>query len=554
MLGVLCTFLPPLDYDVVGYHLGAPSIYFQQGRITYLPKLVYSNFPFNMEMLYLFSMSLLGSPLRGAYLAKLLNLGIACLLGLGMYSFAERFFDKLTGRIALALFVSCPIIFVLACLKAYVTVGWTFFTFLAFYALVAYLEEERKTSPKAVKGGWHWVWLCGIASGLAAGCKYPAFAFVLVPFAIVILARGCRQGRARAGLKRAVLYGGLAVLLAAPWLIKNYVATRNPVYPLLYGVFGARNWSPERNVRWVQAHSPESVSPKHFIKKFKEVALNTDMIKKWSPAELSTSVWILALLPAALIPLANRERTSVYLVTYLVFGYLGWFFFTHQIVRFLVPYFPFALLVSARGLGKLSNQRFGWLVKVTVAIVIAFGTTAVAVMYALPLSTLDLRKPEHVLSEMYPIYEAVGFAEEYLIPEEKMLGIGEARPFYFGSNFRFASVFDVNPLEEILESSPDSKDIARQLVHRGIRYLFVNYPELWRLQETYQFDYEGRRWGYSERITPDLFRKLKGEGLIEPVKSFGPPFSAITELANTERFMHFNEPHSYVIYQVRAGD
>ncbi len=51
-------------YDVLEYHLGVPREYFEAGCISYLSHNIYSNFPFNVEMLYLLTMVLHGEPRR----------------------------------------------------------------------------------------------------------------------------------------------------------------------------------------------------------------------------------------------------------------------------------------------------------------------------------------------------------------------------------------------------------------------------------------------------------------------------------------------------------
>ena len=65
----LC-FLPPLDYDVVEYHLGAPAEYIRNGSMRFLPHNVYASFPANVEMLYLLALRIGGLPFAGAAVAK----------------------------------------------------------------------------------------------------------------------------------------------------------------------------------------------------------------------------------------------------------------------------------------------------------------------------------------------------------------------------------------------------------------------------------------------------------------------------------------------------
>jgi len=72
-------------YDVLEYHLGGPKEYLETGRIEYLPHNVYTSFPFNVEMLYLWMMMLRGDAIAGALVAKMLNVLLAVLAVFAMY-------------------------------------------------------------------------------------------------------------------------------------------------------------------------------------------------------------------------------------------------------------------------------------------------------------------------------------------------------------------------------------------------------------------------------------------------------------------------------------
>ena len=52
-----------------------------------------------------------------------------------------------------------------------------------------------------------------------------------------------------------------AVLLGCGlWLAKNWTLAGNPVYPLLYGVFGGRTLTPEKSEMWRHVHQPAGLT------------------------------------------------------------------------------------------------------------------------------------------------------------------------------------------------------------------------------------------------------------------------------------------------------
>ena len=57
---LLGSMLPAIDFDVLEYHLQGPKEYYQAGRIAFLPHNVYTNMPFDVEMLHLLGMEVHG--------------------------------------------------------------------------------------------------------------------------------------------------------------------------------------------------------------------------------------------------------------------------------------------------------------------------------------------------------------------------------------------------------------------------------------------------------------------------------------------------------------
>src|SRR5262249_55019176 len=63
---LLGSMLPATDFDVLEYHLEGPKEYHQAGRIAFLPHNVYTNMPFDVEMLHLLGMSVMADWWWGA--------------------------------------------------------------------------------------------------------------------------------------------------------------------------------------------------------------------------------------------------------------------------------------------------------------------------------------------------------------------------------------------------------------------------------------------------------------------------------------------------------
>ena len=181
LINALGAFTPPWEYDVQEYHLGAPAQFFRAGRVFFLKDNVYANFPENVEMLYLLGMVLSGSKLTGAFVGKMLNVFFGLLAGLALYSAAQRIFGKRAGLAAAVFFYSCPAVTMLSGV-AYVEMSLIFYLNLALSAFLTYCTAKNDAESPPLRP----LLLCAIATGLAAGCKYPALLFLLVPVCVGI--------------------------------------------------------------------------------------------------------------------------------------------------------------------------------------------------------------------------------------------------------------------------------------------------------------------------------------------------------------------------------
>ncbi|MEE8169987.1 MAG: glycosyltransferase family 39 protein, partial [Phycisphaerae bacterium] len=234
-------------YDVLEYHLAVPKEYLLHGRIEHLPHNIYAGFPFNAEMLYLLGMILRGSALEALYIAKLTNVLLAALAVAAVWC-AARPFGRAAGVVAGVAIAACPALCYLSGI-AYVENGLLAMTAAALACLIRLRLDARHAL--------RWAALAGAFAGLACGFKYTAAPMAALPIVIgcAVAARGA--GRKRIGcLSLGLLMTGLTF---SPWLIKNAVATGNPVFPLARGVFPERDgvWSDDLAAHWREGHRPD---------------------------------------------------------------------------------------------------------------------------------------------------------------------------------------------------------------------------------------------------------------------------------------------------------
>jgi len=497
-------FLPPLDYDVVEYHLGAPARYLAEGRVVYLPGNVYSNFPFNIEMLYFFALSAFGGTPFGVYVAKMINFFLAVLTALAIFRIGQKFFSPVCGALSAAIYITTPWVFVVS-IKAYVTQGWAFYTALCLLAFLSYLEGAGRNK---------YVILAGITAGLAAGCKYPAVLYLVL---FVFLAIATHMLFLRAGLKKIIkdsfLFGGLSLLCLSPWMIKNIVYTGNPVYPLMYSVFDGRDWDEMKNARWKRAHSPDSYSLKE------AAAAAVDLFRP--SRDQKSSILLIVFIPLLVFVRTGRKYVF-YLVGFSLYVLGVWLFFTHRIGRFMVPAFPALSLLSAVGVCCIRFEKLRRYATAASALGLAFMCFYTFTVFGIR-EPLIISGPYHNIKnpdEIYeglPIYPAVKFAAEHVSAESKMLLIGEAKFFFFPKHVDGYTVFNGLPLPA------DPGEGYRWLKKNKYKYVFVNYAEVGRFDRTYAFTYKGARIGGFYELDPvRFFARLHFEGKVRIAFPVGP--------------------------------
>lgn len=206
---------PPIAFDALTYHLTLPRMYVLAGRFTYVPEIMFWGMPQTGEMLYTWAM-LLG----GERLPAVLGWAVGGLALVGMLGLAQRSLNPDAGFLAPAALVSG---YTLAAALPRAYVDW-----LAILFGVAWLAAIEHWAAKKERG---WLLLAGVLAGMALGTKYTA-GILLVCGSVVILWRLRWEIRPASAALGAYLASG--VLTVAPWLIKNWVYTGSPIYPLIF--------------------------------------------------------------------------------------------------------------------------------------------------------------------------------------------------------------------------------------------------------------------------------------------------------------------------------
>jgi hypothetical protein len=379
--------------------------------------------------------------------------------------------------------------------------------------------------------GWLRGLVVGWLVGMACMVKPTALLFVGVPCGVALLAWMPRRG-----WFIAVVCGGVAGLAALlPYLVRNGMASGNPVFPYLHDVLGSGHWSAEQFTRFAGGH--------HFSGSWLERLRLLVLPDAHDPAGARhrgllhpqfAMLFPVTALAAAVMLWRRALRGALWvLVAALVAQIVLWLGATHIQSRFLLPLaVPACVLVGVVGLGVAWERRWmarAWVAVVAGAAVWGAGSLVVLSQSSLPASVgtiaangadafhgLALREVDwskesaktrrEALEGLGPMAFVNRMADEGRLGGGKVYLLGDSTPFYITPPVVWHTTWDRSPLGVAMSEFPgETRWWSRALRERGVSAVVVNFAELARLR--------GSGW-YDPAVTAEVVEKLVRSELV----------------------------------------
>jgi len=241
-LAVVITFwtalAPETEYDALWYHLELPRQWLLHGGPIDRIEDYVSLYPLTWELIFG-----AGLALGGDVSARLLHFACLPLLALIVFEATKRF-GAGSPWLACALFVTAPTVMWEAS-TTYVDLALALHVTLALYALVRY----------ATGGARAWLIVAAIQFGVGAATKHLGLVALAIAAGMLVVARlaalrtsgvGALLGRGAltVAVRPAVILVAIALIFPAPWYVRNWLLSGNPVFPEMFDLFGA--FPPER--------------------------------------------------------------------------------------------------------------------------------------------------------------------------------------------------------------------------------------------------------------------------------------------------------------------
>jgi hypothetical protein len=328
-LKLLWPFYPPTGFDETLYHLPQAKNIATHFGLSVNPYIRYPLYPQNMELLYALSLLIYDD-----ILPHLFHASTAIITAMGIYSLGALTSTKKTGALAALIFLSSSLVQNMMA-SAYIDLGTTLFVFSGFYCLSLWLITKNTS----------WLYCAGFATGIAVGTKYAALPYVLF-YALWVAFESKNP-------KQVVKFLIPIIVFGSPWYIRNYFLSGDPLFPSLGPIVGF-SWLWSEGDHLTQYGDLLKHGTPRTVLSFIMLPWNLIANKK-SFMDGAISPWMLAIFPSFLF-VGCFDKYYKKLGLFVFLNIIIWFFST-QILRYLLPLFPMISLLAAYFLVDILFER-----------------------------------------------------------------------------------------------------------------------------------------------------------------------------------------------------
>ena len=484
-------FAPPMNYDVLEYHLGIVPHVFEQRQITPIPGIFYTAQPLGTEVLYTLAAVVEGDSWgRAPKLLQALLFVLAMLLS-----------ERAMARLGVARAVRPWLVLLVAAHPLLMPVRLECKTDLTGLVMLAgglwAWGTLRRTDPGDKGVTWRLALLAGVFAGGALGAKWTNAGTVAAPLMLLIAAEGWRAGRVRGAIGLGMGCAVTAFTLWLPWGIWMWIRAGNPFAPFMAGLFPTEAWTPQRLEFLIATHGGfESYGVDFWSNLARRVVSGLPGVPLIAMGLAGVAIAALVQRleasrargrqPDEIKPLSGGEpslATLGLLCLCVGIALLSWGKLQHAATRFLIPVMLSAAIMlagAAQWLLRRTNKgpalmRLG-LPLACFALSLGPIRDQLLVMKAyqyvpLMLGRITQAEFEAALGDATPQL----FAQANALPENsRILTINEARRYPFRGGVRVTSVFDHSPLRDALRGTGNEDEVLQRLRAAGFTHVLSN--------------------------------------------------------------------------------
>lgn len=480
---IILASVPPVSKDALVHHLAIPKLYLKHGGIYEIPFMPFSYYPMNLDLLYLIPLYF-----ENDIVPKFIHFSFAILTAWLIFNYLKRRTNIVYALTGVLFFLSIPIIVKLS-ISVYVDLGLIFFSTASLLLLLRWMEKGFPLKLLALSASF---------CGLALGTKYNGLVtfFLLTLFVPFLYSRYPQD--TRPGFLKAAGYGILfflvALLFFSPWMIRNYLWTNNPLFPLY------DNWFNPQDAMDRQTIGVFTFRSLQYHETWWQIALLPVRIffqgQDGNPQYFDGRINpFLLFLPFFCFYQIRRDSEVIrnekkIMLSFAVLFFAFAFFTTDLRIRYISPIIPPLVILSVLGLRKMvvAERKFSSQSVRNMGLAVIFLIMSFALWlnahyilgqyeYVDPFSYLDgsLSREEYI--DKYRLeYPAMRYINENLPPDVRILFIYLGKRGYYCDR---EYILDMNrnrsTLGQLVKGSTDPETMLLGLKGMGITHLLIRY-------------------------------------------------------------------------------
>ena len=479
---VILALVPPISKDALIHHLAVPKLYLRHGGFYEIPGMPFSYYPMNLDLLYIIPLYF-GNDI----VPKLIHFIFALLTAGLLFGYLRRRLNDLYALFGVVFFLSIPIIVKLS-ITVYVDLGLIFFSTAALLLLLKWLESRFQL---------RFLILSAVSCGLAMGTKYNGLiTFFLVTLFVPFLYSRFGEKKSH-GLTRTVgftcVFVFTALLIFSPWMLRDYMWTGNPIYPLYDHWFNFHGHTARKSIG-LFAYRALIYHEKWWeilLLPFRMFFQGQDGNPRLFDGKLNPFLLILPLFAFYRLK-DDSQKIKTEKSVFLVFAglYFAFAFFSSGLrIRYISPIIPPLVILAVFGMRRLFDSfaearslplKYGSKLSAVFLVLFALGLNAVYIheqfAYVKPLSYISGNVTRDEYIEKYRgEYPAMKFINDHLPSKARILFlfIGN-RGYYCSRPYVFDMENNKSKLATVFRASHDLQDFKSRLKKEGITYLLIN--------------------------------------------------------------------------------
>lgn len=465
-------------YDALSYHLQLPREWLAAGRVETLGHNVYSAFPSYMECAFMHVMALRGGAIEGALDAQILHALVALVAAAMVGQLAQTCAVSIRGAghddASVAQWSSCA--------------GWCaagLMLGLPWVIVTGSLPYDEMVQLAALAGGL-WLlarstqdiggrdiaWATAILCAGAMGAKLTSALMVVAPIAVLWVARELNDSRGKprfsgAFWKSSVIVAGGTLALLAPWWARGILEGSVSIFPIV----GDGPLTSQQARVFHDAHGPtppilwwDALQDQYLLAGFGD-APSTD---PWRPFWAGLP-WIGVFAAVTLICRRSSRRIGGALLLVLAVQVALWLCFTHAKGRFLLPSAVGLAVMIAMAIPMVMTHRLSG--RLVLSALVGIWCLQPLAMYEddgppglnSPATGIGL---EGLFTGSVPS-DGIPSAIASLPPNARLVTLGAAAPFWWKSIPTYSTVWNDNPVAQILRENPGNPEACMSALRRN---------------------------------------------------------------------------------------